>query len=37
VAKQLDDGVDKPCYFVFHGGSGSSEAEIKTAVSVRIG
>jgi Fructose-bisphosphate aldolase class-II len=33
VRKELGEGAEeKPCFFVFHGGSGSSEEEIKTAV-----
>jgi fructose/tagatose bisphosphate aldolase len=33
VRKELGAGAEeKPCFFVFHGGSGSSEEEIKTAV-----
>jgi hypothetical protein len=27
---------DKPCLFVFHGGSGSTEEEMKTAVSAGV-
>jgi fructose-bisphosphate aldolase class II len=30
------DAIQKPCFFVFHGGSGSSEAEIKTAVEAGV-
>lgn len=33
VKAKLGTEEDKPCYFVFHGGSGSTEEEIKTAVS----
>ncbi|KAI8093870.1 fructose-bisphosphate aldolase, class II [Halteromyces radiatus] len=33
VAKQLGGEQTKPVYFVFHGGSGSTEQEIATAVS----
>ena len=32
VKQQLKSDNDKPVYFVFHGGSGSTEQEIKTAV-----
>lgn len=28
------DADDRPCIFVFHGGSGSSEEDIATAVKV---
>lgn len=30
------DAGDRPCIFVFHGGSGSSEEDIATAVKVKI-
>lgn len=30
------DAEDRPCIFVFHGGSGSSEEDIATAVKVKI-
>jgi len=33
ATKQLQDTVKKPLYLVFHGGSGSTEEEIKEAVS----
>ncbi len=29
------DAEERPCIFVFHGGSGSSEEDIATAVKVR--
>lgn len=29
------DADERPCIFVFHGGSGSSEEDIATAVKVR--
>ncbi len=32
VEAQLGDGVSNPCDFVFHGGSGSDEADIKEAI-----
>ena len=32
AAKQLSNGDEKPLFLVFHGGSGSSEEEIQTAV-----
>lgn len=31
------DADERPCIFVFHGGSGSSEEDIATAVKVREG
>lgn len=30
------DADERPCIFVFHGGSGSSEEDIATAVKVRF-
>lgn len=30
------DAEDRPCIFVFHGGSGSSEEDIATAVKVNF-
>lgn len=33
IKAKLGCATDKPCFFVFHGGSGSTEAEIATAVS----
>ena len=36
VKEKLGEGADeRPCIFVFHGGSGSSEEDIATAVKVR--
>lgn len=32
IANQLKDGNDKPVYFVFHGGSGSSKEQIREAI-----
>lgn len=32
VEKQLGNGASNPCDFVFHGGSGSEEADIKEAI-----
>merc|ERR1711988_1886985 len=32
IAEQLNDGNDKPCSFVFHGGSGSGKEDIKYAI-----
>jgi len=32
VAEKLGDGNANPCDFVFHGGSGSDEADIKEAI-----
>jgi len=32
IAEQLGDGNDKPCFFVFHGGSGSSREDIRYAI-----
>ncbi|EQC41663.1 fructose-bisphosphate aldolase, class II [Saprolegnia diclina VS20] len=36
VAAKLNNGTDKPVYFVFHGGSGSTEEEITTAVGAGV-
>lgn len=37
VKEKLGEGADEwPCTFVFHGGSGSSEEDIATAVKVRL-
>lgn len=32
IKQQLDTDDDKPCYFVFHGGSGSSREDIQYAI-----
>jgi len=32
ISEQLGDGNDKPCSFVFHGGSGSSREDIRYAI-----
>jgi len=32
ISEKLADGDDKPCYFVFHGGSGSSREDIRYAI-----
>lgn len=36
VKGQMGTSEEKPCFFVFHGGSGSSEEEIKTAVEAGV-
>ena len=36
IKEQLKSEEDKPVYFVFHGGSGSTEDEIKRAVSYGV-
>ncbi|KAG5185845.1 hypothetical protein JKP88DRAFT_179995 [Tribonema minus] len=36
VRSKLGGSEEKPCYFVFHGGSGSTEEEIKTAVEAGV-
>jgi len=36
VDKEGLEGVEKPVYFVFHGGSGSSRAEIREAISYGV-
>lgn len=37
VKEKLGEGADdRPCIFVFHGGSGSSEEDIATAVKVPL-
>ncbi|KAI0181660.1 hypothetical protein GGR52DRAFT_525594 [Hypoxylon sp. FL1284] len=36
VAKKLGDGQEKPVFFVFHGGSGSSKAEFQEAISYGV-
>lgn len=37
VKEKMGDGADaRPCIFVFHGGSGSSEEDIATAVKVLV-
>jgi len=32
ISEKLADGDEKPCYFVFHGGSGSSREDIRYAI-----
>ncbi|KAG5175791.1 hypothetical protein JKP88DRAFT_203390 [Tribonema minus] len=36
VRAQIGGNEDKPCYFVFHGGSGSSPEEIRTAIQAGV-
>jgi len=36
MKKLLNSETDKPVFFVFHGGSGSTEEEIKTAVNAGV-
>ncbi|RHY32007.1 hypothetical protein DYB32_002977 [Aphanomyces invadans] len=36
VAAKLNNGITKPVFFVFHGGSGSTELEIQTAVKAGV-
>ncbi|KAI1767045.1 hypothetical protein GGR53DRAFT_161749 [Hypoxylon sp. FL1150] len=36
VAKKLGDGQEKPVFFVFHGGSGSSKEEFQQAISYGV-